>query len=115
MRSAPWPVGLIFGLGVALLIVLAGPLLLFNPWFVGALPNGDPLLDPRERSHMRDVAGLFRLLVLVAGVAGSVVALTHAALRAESRRVGAVLLAVGGGLAAAGLLLALVFAVAFER
>jgi uncharacterized membrane protein len=63
---------------------------------------------------MSDVAGLFRLLVLVAGVAGAVVALTHAALRADPRRVGAILLAVGGGLAAAALLAALVFAVAFE-
>jgi uncharacterized membrane protein len=152
MRRAPWPVGLLFGLGVALLIVLAGPLLLFNPWFVDALqarhevaerlavsdaevdrmtgdvlvdlyfagdfdvtlPDGTPLLDARERSHMSDVAGLFRLLVLVAGVAGGVVAVTHAALRADARRVGAILLAVGGGLAAAALLLALVFAVAFE-
>ena len=152
MRRAPWPVGLLFGLGVALLIVLAGPLLLFNPWFVDALqarhdvadrlavsddevsrvtgevlvdlyfagdfdvalPDGTPLLGARERSHMSDVAGLFRLLVLVAGVAGAVVALTHAALRADPRRVGAILLAVGGGLAAAALLAALVFAVAFE-
>jgi hypothetical protein len=152
MRRAPWPVGLLFGLGVALLIVLAGPLLLFNPWFVEvlqgrhevadrlavsdaevsrmtgdvlvdlyfagdfdvALPDGTPLLDARERSHMTDVAGLFRLLVLVAGVAGGVVAVTHAALRADARRVGAILLAVGGGLAAAALIIALVFAVAFE-
>lgn len=152
MRAAPWPVSLLFGLGVTLLIVLAGPLLLFNPWFVGALqarhevperlavsegevsrmtgdvlvdlyfagdfgvalPNGDPLLDAREQSHMRDVAGLFQLLVLVAGVAGGVVALTHAALRDEVRRVGAVLLGVGGGVAGLALLGAIVFAVAFE-
>lgn len=152
MRRAPWPSGLLFGLGVALLIVLAGPLLLFNPWFVGALqarhdvpdrlavsdadvsrmtgevlsdlyfagdfevalPDGTPLLDGRERSHMTDVAGLFRLLVLIAGIAAVVVAVVHAALRPERRRVGAVLLGVGGGLAAAALLAAIIFAVAFE-
>lgn len=37
MRSAPWPVALLFGISVAALVVLAGPLLLFNPWFVSAL------------------------------------------------------------------------------
>lgn len=37
MRRAPWPVGLAFGLALALVVVLAGPLLLFNPWFVSGL------------------------------------------------------------------------------
>ena len=37
MARAPWPVGLLFGLGLAVLIALAGPLLLFNPWFTSAL------------------------------------------------------------------------------
>jgi uncharacterized membrane protein len=42
------------------------------------------------------------------------VAVTHAALRAEAPRVGAILLAVGGGVAAAALLAVIIFAVAFE-
>ncbi|MGH2358294.1 MAG: hypothetical protein ACRDGJ_09815, partial [Candidatus Limnocylindria bacterium] len=37
MRRAPWPVGLGFGLGVAAVVTLAGPLLLFNPWLTTAL------------------------------------------------------------------------------
>jgi hypothetical protein len=37
MRRAPWPVGLLFGVSLALLIVLVGPLLLFSPAFSSAL------------------------------------------------------------------------------
>ena len=37
MRRAPWLVSLLFGASVGLLILLAGPLLLFNPWFVSSL------------------------------------------------------------------------------
>lgn len=37
MARAPWPVGLLFGISVAAVVTLLGPLLLFNPWFVGAL------------------------------------------------------------------------------
>lgn len=37
VRRAPWPVGLAYGIGLALLITLVGPLALFNPWFVSAL------------------------------------------------------------------------------
>jgi integral membrane protein (TIGR01906 family) len=34
---APWPIGLAFVLGAAVVISLLGPLALFNPWFTGAL------------------------------------------------------------------------------
>lgn len=37
MERAPWPVGLLFGLSVAVVTLLAGPLLLFNPAFTSAL------------------------------------------------------------------------------
>jgi integral membrane protein (TIGR01906 family) len=37
MTRAPWSVGLAFGLALALVIVLLGPLLLFNPLFTSAL------------------------------------------------------------------------------
>jgi integral membrane protein (TIGR01906 family) len=37
MRSAPWPIGAAFGLAIATLILLVGPLLLFNPLFTSAL------------------------------------------------------------------------------
>ena len=37
MRRAPWPVGPLFGVSVAVAILLVGPLLLFNPAFTSLL------------------------------------------------------------------------------
>lgn len=37
MARVPWPVGVVFGVSMAVVITLLGPLLLFNPWFVGGL------------------------------------------------------------------------------
>lgn len=37
MQRAPGAVGLLFGLSIAVLVTLVGPLLLFNPWFTSAL------------------------------------------------------------------------------
>lgn len=37
MHRAPWPAGLLFGLSLAITVTLAGPLLLFNPWFTSTL------------------------------------------------------------------------------
>ena len=37
MERAPWPVGLLFGISLAVIILLAGPLLLFNPALTSAL------------------------------------------------------------------------------
>jgi integral membrane protein (TIGR01906 family) len=37
VQLAPGPVALLFGVALVVVIALAGPLLLFNPWFVGAL------------------------------------------------------------------------------
>lgn len=37
MSRAPAAVGLLFGLSLAVAVTLAGPLLLFNPWFTSAL------------------------------------------------------------------------------
>ena len=152
MRSAPWPVSLLFGLSVAALILLAGPLLLFNPWFVSALQerhevaqafgttreevdrvtaemladlftagdfdaafeDGEPLLDEAERSHMADVSRLVRLLMVVAASAAILVAVCGTLLRGDPRRMANVLLLVASLLAAAGIALGVVFAVAFE-
>ncbi|MEP7081349.1 MAG: DUF1461 domain-containing protein [Chloroflexota bacterium] len=151
MRRAPWPVSLLFGASIGLLILLTGPLLLFNPWFVSALQArhdvaeafetsqaeidgvtgefladlftggdfnatlaGRPLLDDAERSHMGDVSNLVRVLVLSAGVALIVAALTGTLLRGESRRMATVLLGTAAAIGAAGLVLGLVFAVAFD-
>ncbi len=76
--------------------------------------NGPPVLDAFERSHMRDVSGLVRLLgllVLLAGLAGL---FAGRALRGRPRAIGGALLS---GAAIAGLLAvvaAMVFAVAFD-
>jgi integral membrane protein (TIGR01906 family) len=37
MTRAPWPVGVMFGVSLATIILLAGPLLLFNPFLTSAL------------------------------------------------------------------------------
>jgi integral membrane protein (TIGR01906 family) len=37
MERAPWVIGLLFGLSLAIVILLLGPLLLFNPAFTSAL------------------------------------------------------------------------------
>lgn len=151
-RAAPWPVGVVLGTSLAVLILLVGPLALFNPAFTSLLQarhgvaadfgvpqaevdrvtgellvdiwtdgsfdagfSGDgPLLDERERSHMHDVAVFVRILggtVILAAVLATICLVW---LRGEPRRQGRVLLLAGGGIGLAGLVLAIVFAVAFE-
>jgi integral membrane protein (TIGR01906 family) len=137
---------------LALVILLAAPLLLFNPWFTAALQDrhqvaarlgtsdaevdrvtasiladiytvgefsgplagGEPLLNERERSHMRDVARLVRVLWLVLGVSAAVVALSGFALAREPRRLGGLMVRTAAAIGAAGLALGIAFAVAFE-
>ena len=144
-------VGWAYGVAVAIIVTLAGPLLLFNPWFVsfeqqrnhsaallaadeGAIDRvtgmilGDlftggqfavsldgqtPLLDAMERSHMRDVGGLVRILAVVLAAALLVFALTGSRLR-DRRRRGRLLLDAAASVGGAALVLAVVFAVAFE-
>jgi integral membrane protein (TIGR01906 family) len=152
MERAPWAIGLLFGLALSVVILLAGPLLLFNPAFTSALQvrhdvagsfdtsqaeiervtsaylvdiylDGDfdasldgeePLLDDDERSHMSDVSGLVRLLAGVAVVGLVVVGVTAAWLRREPRRQGRIMLIAAGTIGGVAILLAGIFAVAFE-
>ena len=152
MARAPWPVGLLFGLGLAVLIALVGPLLLFNPWFTSALQlrhevaaafdttqvevervtasyladiyldgsfeagfdGQGPLLDDAERSHMRDVSVLVRLLAGIAIFAALVTAVAAVWLRREPRRQGRIMLVTAGSIGLVAVVLALVFAVAFD-
>lgn len=82
--------------------------------FDSAFSGGEPLLDARERSHMHDVAGLVRVLLLVV-VAAAVVALAcWRRLRHERPRRGRVMLVTAGAIGAVALVLAVTFAVAFE-
>lgn len=152
MERAPWPVGLVFGLSLVLVVGLVGPLLLFNPAFTtmlqerhgvarafgttqpeiervtasfladiyldgdfaASLDGDQPLLEDDERSHMRDVSRLVRLLAGV-GVMGLILAgVAGAWLRREPRRQGRIMLIVGGGIGTAAILVALAFAVAFD-
>ena len=151
-ERAPGVVGLVFGIALGLLILLAGPLLLFNPWFTSVLQErhevaaafdtsqreiervtgafladiyldgpfdagldgSASLLDADERSHMTDVSRLVRLLTAI--VVGALIALavSSAWLRHEPRRRGRIMLVAAGSIGAAALVLAIVFAVAFE-
>ena len=133
-------------------MTLAGPLLLFNPWFTSALQArhdvaaafdtpqaeidrvtgetlvdlylggefdaslkpGEPLLDDRERSHMGDVSTLLRLLAGITVVAVVLAVVSGAWLRHERRRQGRIMFTAAGLVGAIAILLAGIFAVAFE-
>lgn len=152
MERAPWPVGLAFGLALAVVVTLLGPLLLFNPLLTSALQvrhgvadafdttqpevervtgayladiyldgpfdasldGSEPLLDADERSHMTDVSRLVRLLAGITIVALVVAAVTGAMLRSEPQRGGRIMLVAAGAIGAVAVVLAIVFAVAFE-
>jgi integral membrane protein (TIGR01906 family) len=151
-ERAPGVVALLFGIALALLILLAGPLLLFNPWFTSVLQErhdvaaafdtsqaevqrvtsdylahiyldgpfdaglggATPLLDADERSHMTDVSRLVRLLAAIVIGALMLLVVGGAWLRHEPRRRGRIMLVAAGSVGAAALILAILFAVAFE-
>jgi len=151
-RPAPALLGLAFAVAAALVIVLSGPLLLFNPWLVGieqgrqGVPaslgttqaevervtgqmlgdlflNGDftvgltgdgPVLEPSERSHMRDVGGVVRPLLLLEVGALVVLLLVGRRLRRERGRRGRLLLAGAAAIGVAAVALGLFFALAFD-
>ena len=151
-RPAPALLGLAFAVAAALVIVLSGPLLLFNPWLVGIeqgrqdVPaslattqaevdrvtgqmlgdlflNGDftvgltgdgPVLEPSERSHMRDVGGVVRPLLLLEVGALVVLLLVGRRLRRERGRRGRLLLTGAAAIGVAAVALGLFFALAFD-
>jgi integral membrane protein (TIGR01906 family) len=152
VSRASGAVGLLFGISLAVAVTLAGPLLLFNPWFTSALQArhgvadafetpqaeidrvtgeilvdlyvggdfdaaltpGEPMLDERERSHMGDVSTLVRLLAGITVVAVMLAVVTGARLRHEPRRQGRIMFSAAGVVGAIAILLAGIFAVAFE-
>lgn len=145
-------IGVVFGVSVALAILLTGPLLLFAPPFVSfmqarhdvpqllgvdqatvdrattamlgdlvfagdftvSIDGSEPVLDAAERSHMQDVGGVVRVLILVDLVALLVAVLAGRRLRRERSRRGLLLLVAAGGLAALAIVLGIFFAVAFD-
>ncbi|HEY7464720.1 MAG TPA: DUF1461 domain-containing protein [Candidatus Limnocylindria bacterium] len=144
---------LLFGLAVAALVLLTGPLLLFFPpvvsfeqarhdvpallatdqatvdratgsmlgdllfngdFSVSIRPSGEPVLDDSERSHMRDVGGVVRGLILADVVALLVAGLLWWRLRAEPGRRARAMLAAAAGIGVAALVLGAFFALAFD-
>ena len=88
--------------------------LFLNGDFAEGLDGGAPLLDPSERSHMGDVGGLVRALLLleVATLAGLLV--TGRWLRGERERRGRLLLRAAAAVGAAAVVLGALFALAFD-
>lgn len=82
--------------------------------FDAAFEGREPLLDERERSHMHDVAVLVRVLAAVAVAAAVLAAVSGVWLRGDRSRLGRLMLLVAGGIGAVAVVLALLFAVAFE-
>jgi integral membrane protein (TIGR01906 family) len=82
--------------------------------FLANIDHDPPILDALERSHMKDVGGLVR--VLAALEAGAILVLLVAGwlLRGERARRGRLLLTAALAVGAVALLLAIFFAVAFE-
>ena len=72
------------------------------------------MLDDEERSHMTDVSRLVRLLAGITIVALILAAVTGAWLRHEPRRQGRLMLIAAAAIGSVALLLAGIFAVAFE-
>jgi hypothetical protein len=145
-------VGFVFAAGVALAILLTGPLLLFAPPFVSFMQDrhdvalrlgtdpttahdattamlgdillgGDfgvsidgqqPVLDESERSHMRDVGGVVRGLLLLDLLALATAILGWRRLRGEPHRRGWLMLAAAGALGALAIGLGAFFALAFD-
>lgn len=145
-------VGFVFAAGVALAILLTGPLLLFAPSVVSFMQDrhdvaqrlgtdpatahdattamlgdilfaGDfaasidgqrPVLDESERSHMRDVGGVVRGLLLLDLLALATAVLGWRRLRGEHHRRGWLMLVAAGALGALAIGLGAFFALAFD-
>jgi hypothetical protein len=88
--------------------------LLLDGDFTVSLDGGEPVLDASERSHMRDVGGVVRGLLLLDVLALLVAVLAGRRLRSEPARRGRLMLLAAAGIGAAALLLAVFFAVAFD-
>jgi integral membrane protein (TIGR01906 family) len=88
--------------------------LLFDGDFRVSLDGEQPVLDESERSHMRDVGGVVRALVIVDLLALLVVALGAIALRRDRGSRGMAQLVAAVSLAAVAILLGAFFALAFD-
>ena len=144
---------LLFGLAMAVVVLLTGPLLLFFPpvvsfeqarhdvprllgtdqatvdrataamlgdllrngdFGVSIVPSGEPVLDAKERSHMRDVGGVVRGLLLADAIALALALLLGWRLRREPARRARAMLAAAAGIGVGALALGAFFALAFD-
>jgi integral membrane protein (TIGR01906 family) len=82
--------------------------------FLANVDNGPPILDASERSHMRDVGGLVRVLAILEAVALIALIVTWRRLRSERARRGRLLLRAAAGVGAVAIVLGAFFAVSFD-
>lgn len=88
--------------------------LFVNGDFGESLHGSAPILDASERSHMRDVGGLVRVLALLEAAALITLLFTWRRLRNERIRRGQLLSLAAAGIGAAAAVLGVVFALAFD-
>ncbi|HYN63815.1 MAG TPA: DUF1461 domain-containing protein [Candidatus Limnocylindrales bacterium] len=88
--------------------------LLFNGDFAASIDGQQPVLDASERSHMREVGGVVRGLILADLLALLVAVLTGWRLRTERARRGRAMLLAAAGIGAAAVVLGAFFAFAFD-
>jgi len=92
---------------------MLGDLLLGGDFGV-SIDGAQPVLDQAERSHMRDVGGVVRGLILADALALAILMVIGRRLRAERLRRGRAMVAAAVGIGTAAVLLGFFFAVAFD-
>lgn len=88
--------------------------LFFGGDFAASLDGAQPMLPDAERSHMRDVGGVVRTLLIVEVLALVIVALGGRRLHRERERRGRLLLAGSAAVGAAAIALGVFFALSFD-
>ena len=88
--------------------------LFVNGDFGESLSGSGPVLDAGERSHMRDVRGLVRVLAILEAVALVALIVTWRRLRGERARRGRLLLRAAAGVGAGAIVLGAFFALSFD-
>jgi integral membrane protein (TIGR01906 family) len=78
------------------------------------IDGAQPVLDEAERSHMRDVGGVVRGLILADALALAILIVIGRRLRGEPFRRGRAMLAAAAGIGTAAVLLGFFFALAFD-
>jgi len=88
--------------------------LLLGGDFVVSIDGAQPVLDEAERSHMRDVGGVVRGLILADALALAILIVIGRRLRGEPLRRGRAMVAAAVGIGTTAVLLGFFFAAAFD-